>query len=204
MRRLRIILTACFLILFFGLPRVSTLAVLDNLQFGELCRSDGKTPPYFGDKPITINGELQDCKSPYVCLPVKDTNPRQWRCQKGDPASKAFGQVVPPQQILNLGFGAIGISSVLSNIINLLFAAAAITTLFMIIFSAFQWITSGGEKENVAKARGRLTWAIIGLVLLSLAFLLMRVLGSITGFSFFAEPGIPPVDCSANPWACGF
>ena len=55
----------------------------------------------------------------------------------------------------------------------------------MVVISALQWIVSGGDKEAVAKARSRLTYAIIGIVLLALSFLILRVIGQITGFSFF-------------------
>lgn len=181
----QIILFLLLIVYIFILAPSSILAleVKNDIPEDQPCRQNS------GEPIISTDGKiLVDCAPKLACL----ANPNakadaRWICQKSDPASTVFGRVVPPQQILNLGFGAAGISSVLSNIINLIFTAAAIVTLFMILFSAFQWITSGGEKENVAKARGRLTWAIIGLVLLSLAFLFMRVLGNITGFSFFAE-----------------
>jgi len=96
-----------------------------------------------------------------------------------------LGKIIPPPQVIGLGVGAAGISRVLSNIIIIIFVVASILFVFMVVISALQWIVSGGDKEAVAKARSRLTYAIIGIVLLALSFLILRVIGQITGFSFF-------------------
>lgn len=98
---------------------------------------------------------------------------------------KVFGQVVPPVPIQQLGFGAAGISNVLNKFIILIYTAAGIIAVFMVLFSAFQWITSGGDKEAVSKARARLTYVIIGIALLSFAFVVLNLIGNITGFTFF-------------------
>lgn len=99
--------------------------------------------------------------------------------------SDVFGQVVPPDPIKNLGFGAKGLSNVLSKIIQLIYTVAAVLFVFMVIISAVQWILSGGDKEAVGNARKRLTYATIGIVLLAIAFVIIRVIGQITGFEFF-------------------
>ncbi|MCR4324721.1 MAG: pilin [Candidatus Curtissbacteria bacterium] len=52
--------------------------------------------------------------------------------------------------------------------------AGMITVLF-IIFSGIQFITSGGNPEAVGKARGRLMYAIIGFVIILLAFAILQV-----------------------------
>lgn len=96
-----------------------------------------------------------------------------------------FGQVVPPPEIQALGSGSQGINNVLNKFIALAYAVAAILFIAMVIYSAIQWITSGGDKEAVGNARKRLTYAIIGIVLLALTFVLANILGNITGFTFF-------------------
>jgi hypothetical protein len=53
--------------------------------------------------------------------------------------------------------------------------------MIMIIWGAVDWIFSGGDKEKIAGARKRITQSIIGLVLLSSAFVIMLVLGQILG-----------------------
>lgn len=94
-----------------------------------------------------------------------------------------FGRIQPPAGLVGLTSqgGAGGISTVIKNFIIIFYQVAVILFLFMIIFSALQWIISGGDKEKVANARGRLTNAIIGLVILGLAWVITQTLGTITG-----------------------
>ena len=96
-----------------------------------------------------------------------------------------FGKVVAPSPIQALGSGSQGINNVLNKGVLLLFTVAAILAVFMVIISAFQWITSGGDKEAVGNARKRLTYAIIGIVLLALTFLILNLLGQFLGFTIF-------------------
>jgi hypothetical protein len=46
-------------------------------------------------------------------------------------------------------------------------------------------ILSGGDKEAIAKARSKITWAIVGVALLALSYLIFALLEYITGFKFF-------------------
>jgi len=99
-----------------------------------------------------------------------------------------LGNITPPPGLVNITnnkTGAEGVSMVLSNILQLIIVLASVAFVFMIAWSAFQWITSGGDKEKVAMARSRAVQAIVGIVLLGLLFIILRVLGNITGFTFF-------------------
>lgn len=77
------------------------------------------------------------------------------------------------------------LATVIRNALTLLFSAAALIVLFMLAFGAFQWITSGGDKDAIDKARKRIINALIGLAILSLAFLIAVVAGNITGVDLF-------------------
>ncbi len=96
-----------------------------------------------------------------------------------------IGNIKPPLQIQTSGNGEQDISKLINAGIQLLFSVAAVAFVIMILWSAISWILSGGDKEAVAKARARLTWAVIGVVILSTAFAIFRILESITGFTFF-------------------
>ncbi|MBU3957439.1 pilin [Patescibacteria group bacterium] len=104
-----------------------------------------------------------------------------------------FGEITPPPQISGIGEGALGINQILSKIVELIYIAAGVVFVFMVIISAFQWIVSGGEKEAVGNARNRLTHAIVGIIILGLAFVILRVIGQIIGFEFFTSqsPSLP-------------
>ncbi|MFA5932635.1 MAG: pilin [Microgenomates group bacterium] len=97
--------------------------------------------------------------------------------------SNIIGTISPPAAIKPLvdQGGQGGLNTVLRNGITLIYQIAIVLFLLMILFSALQWIISGGEKEKIAAARGRLTSAVIGLVILGLAWVIVSVLGTITG-----------------------
>lgn len=75
------------------------------------------------------------------------------------------------------------LGTVVNNTITLFFTIGGIGFVIMILWGAVDWILSGGDKEKLAGARKRITTAIIGLVLLSLTFIIMLVLGQILGIS---------------------
>ncbi len=96
-----------------------------------------------------------------------------------------FGKITPPAAIQAWGTGAAGISSFLNNVITLIYIVAAVIFVFMFLIGAVQWILSGGDKEAVTNARKRIIHAIIGISLLALAFLIIKIVGTVTGFTFF-------------------
>jgi hypothetical protein len=75
-------------------------------------------------------------------------------------------------------------AKILKNTINILFAVGAMAFTIMIVWGAVDWILSGGDKEKIAGARKRIVTAITGLVLLSLSFVIMVVLGQILNIEF--------------------
>lgn len=109
-------------------------------------------------------------------------------------AVSAFAQVniniIPPKEGIN---PTVPLGSVISNIITIIFAIAALIVLFMLVIGAFQWITSGGEKDAVGKARSRITHALIGLAILALAFLITTVIGQILGINVLNQT-LPKLD----------
>lgn len=116
-------------------------------------------------------------------------------------ASRVFAQVdigiTPPKQ----GIAPTAtVGTVLSNALTIIFVFAAIAVLFMLIWGAFQWVTSGGDKEAVGKARGRIIHALIGLAILALAFLITNVVGQIVGINILDLQKLPTLgqQCPAN------
>lgn len=87
-----------------------------------------------------------------------------------------------PEIIINKpqkGFSTLG--NAISNIITIAFAVAVLVVLVMLVLGAFEWITSGGDKEAVGKARNRIINALIGLAILAIAFALANVAGQFVG-----------------------
>lgn len=66
----------------------------------------------------------------------------------------------------DLGFKIPGLADILTFVIRIFFVIAGIIALLYLLLGAFGWITSGGEEENVKKAREKITAAIIGVILI--------------------------------------
>lgn len=79
------------------------------------------------------------------------------------------------------GYATLGVF--ITNILTILFAFGAIILLFMIVWGAYEWITSGGDKEAVGHARGRIVAGLIGLAILAAAFALAQVAARFLGFT---------------------
>ncbi len=50
-----------------------------------------------------------------------------------------------------------------------------VVALFYLLFGALRWVTSGGDKAAMEGARGQIIAAIVGLVILFLAFLIFTI-----------------------------
>lgn len=75
------------------------------------------------------------------------------------------------------------------NVINAVLAFSGVTALIFIIYAGLTLMNSGGDQKKVASAKGTLTYAIIGLVLVLLAFGIVNFIGAVTGVSCFSSFG---------------
>ncbi len=73
------------------------------------------------------------------------------------------------------------IPAVFHNIVNWALIFAAVVAIFLIMFSGIKFLRSGGQEKLVEDARNTLTYAIIGLVVILLSFLIINVISDITG-----------------------
>lgn len=78
-------------------------------------------------------------------------------------------------------FGFANISEFINNTIMLAFIIAIVLVLAMLIWGAIQWIFSGGDKEALASARGRIINSLIGIAILAIAFAIFQLAGAFLG-----------------------
>jgi len=57
----------------------------------------------------------------------------------------------------------------LETIVNWVFRILLITSVFIILITAFQFVTAGDNPETLTKARSRLIWAVVGIALAVMA-----------------------------------
>ncbi len=67
--------------------------------------------------------------------------------------------------------------------INILFLIAILLCLLYLIWGGIDWSRSEGDKQKVDSAKKRVTYAIVGLIIVFLAFFIIRVIGSVFGVS---------------------
>ena|SRR3972149_7105047 len=71
------------------------------------------------------------------------------------------------------------IGKVLSGILPLVLGLAGMITVIVIVISGIQFITSSGNPEAAGQAKNRLTFAIIGFVVIILAFAALQIIDAV-------------------------
>ena len=70
---------------------------------------------------------------------------------------------------------------VFNNVVGIALAFAGIVLFIMLIVGGFRYITAGGDPKGIEGARKTLTYAIAGMVLVALAFLIIQFIETFTG-----------------------
>lgn len=66
--------------------------------------------------------------------------------------------------------GNLHLGDLVSRLLSVIILMAGFLMLIWLVWGAMQYITAGGEKEALAKARSRILYAIIGFILIILAY----------------------------------
>jgi magnesium-transporting ATPase (P-type) len=82
---------------------------------------------------------------------------------------------------IDVGFSTtnFNLATVLSFFVKAFFTVAALTALLFLLWGAFAWITSSGEKEKVTKAQEKIQAAVIGIILIVAVLAIVVTLESI-------------------------
>jgi hypothetical protein len=99
-----------------------------------------------------------------------------WDAQVGieDVGKKAYGETGAPQDI----------RVTIMEIINVVLQFLAVIFVVLIIISGYQWMTAGGNEEQVTKAKKNLSNAVIGLVIIlaswSISYFILKSLVAVS------------------------
>ena len=85
-----------------------------------------------------------------------------------------------PNPVCLSGIG--GVNNFFVWVIDLLLITVSIISFFMLLWGGMAYMLSQGEKEGIGKAKARITYAIVGLVVSILSFTLINLLQNILGF----------------------
>ena len=80
--------------------------------------------------------------------------------------SDVFGRVSPPPGSQWGANPVSGIGTLILFVIQIFLLIGGLAALFYLLWGAFDWINSGGDPDNIAKARQKMTHASIGIVLM--------------------------------------
>lgn len=73
------------------------------------------------------------------------------------------------------------LQTVFQNLVRSLLGFAGIALFVLLLVGGFKYITSGGDPKAVESAQKTITYAIGGLILILLSYLILVLIGAITG-----------------------
>lgn len=85
----------------------------------------------------------------------------------------------------------ITIPLIISGLIKIVLIVAALVFFFMLIIGGIQWMTSGGDKAATEAARGRITAALVGLVIVFAAYAIVQLINTLFGLDILEGFTIP-------------
>jgi ABC-type dipeptide/oligopeptide/nickel transport system permease subunit len=99
-----------------------------------------------------------------------------------DIAGEAQSQGAPGTA--NLGAADGGFGTWVSSLMRVVMLAGVLVAFVFLILGAIEWITSGGDKGKVESARGKITNAVIGLIVLAAVTAILALVQDFLGVSF--------------------
>ncbi len=91
-----------------------------------------------------------------------------------------------PKGIQTGGLDSLG--NIITTLLALLITFAIVFSLFMLIYAGWQWMTSAGDKQKVQQARQRITFVIVGLIVVFISFFVLSILGRFLGVNLLKLP----------------
>ena len=88
------------------------------------------------------------------------------------------------KETIGQGSGAEILARLVANFLKLTFSVATLILLGMFLWGGIQWMTAGGDKEQMAKAQGKITSALIGFVIFMSVFAIINFIAPVLGLEF--------------------
>jgi len=76
-------------------------------------------------------------------------------------------------------------ANLISRLLGVVMVLAALLLLLYLIWGAIEWISSGGDKSKVEKARNRITQSVIGMIVLAASLALFMTVQAFIGINVF-------------------
>lgn len=79
------------------------------------------------------------------------------------------------------------IGNIVSTLLPYLFSLAGLLLLLYLLFGGFQLMTSGGDPKKIQEAKGKLTNALVGFIIVFVAYWLVQIIASVLGLGKIGE-----------------
>lgn len=79
------------------------------------------------------------------------------------------------------------LGSIITELLKYLFPLAGLLLFFYLIWGGFSYLTSGGDPKNMEQAKGKVTNAIVGFIIVFIAFWLVQLLDFMFGSPGFLK-----------------
>jgi hypothetical protein len=93
------------------------------------------------------------------------------------------GETITGPEDFKFGGPKATIGDIISELLPYVFVLAGLGLFVYLIIGGFQLLTSGGNPEKVKVAQGKITSAVIGFVIIFIAYWLVRILEIVLGIS---------------------
>jgi hypothetical protein len=90
--------------------------------------------------------------------------------------------------VTGVGTAATTLDLFISTLLGVLTIIGGIAFLIFFVLGALAWISSRGEREQLAKAQRYMSNALIGLIIIILAWAITGILGELLGFQILNLP----------------
>lgn len=94
----------------------------------------------------------------------------------------ALAQVSSPSDNIggSVGLGTANLKTVIVNVISLALSFVGLVSVVMIILGGFQWMVSAGNEERIARAKKTISGAIVGIIIVLLAWAIVTFVAGTT------------------------
>lgn len=96
----------------------------------------------------------------------------------------AFANSIVPNQLATVG--NLTVVSILQAVIRFILLVAFVLAFIFLLIGGIRWITAGGDEKGVERARGMITAALIGLVVVLIAFALIKLVETFFGVTIIS------------------
>ena len=82
---------------------------------------------------------------------------------------------------IDINKGDLKLGEIVSGLLPYLFAGAGLLLLLYLLLGGFQLMTSGGDPKKTQEGKGKITNALVGFIIVFIAYWLVQIVGTILG-----------------------